>query len=85
MGLSLSSIAFRVLCYLTFYGNPSRPKDIAERLKLSPVSVRARLSELNKKGLVKAAPEGYTSTVEYYDVIRRFFDELKEKREGRVM
>lgn len=76
--LSVSSSAFKILCYLTFKERQFKPKEIAEELKAKPASVRARLSELSEKNLVTSGSKGYTSKVKPYDILMKIYDELRK-------
>lgn len=48
----MTSIARKILHYLSVVDRPQTPLEIAQNLKLKPNMVRARLSELRKKGMV---------------------------------
>lgn len=48
----MTSITRKILHYLSIVDRPQTPREIAQNLKLNPNTVRARLSELRKKGMV---------------------------------
>jgi len=50
-----------------------KPIDISKGLGEKGSTVRARLAELNKKGLVKNTNEGYISQVTSYDILMKLF------------
>jgi len=69
--------AFKILVYLTFKDNAMRPAEIARGLGLKGSSVRARLAELKKSGLVEQAEGGYASSVTSYDIIMKLYRGLR--------
>lgn len=48
----MTTVARKILHYLSIDNRPQTPLEIAQNLKLNPNTVRARLSELRKKGKV---------------------------------
>jgi Mn-dependent DtxR family transcriptional regulator len=50
-----------------------KPSEIATRLGENSSTVRARLSELRKKGLVENTPSGYISCVSTYDILMKLY------------
>mgnify|MGYP000241630938 CR=1 FL=1 len=81
--LGLTSISFKILCYLTFRQAPAKPKDLLEAVgPVSPSTVRARLSELRKMNLVEAGPEGYVSKVTAHDILMKLYREIIRKMEA---
>lgn len=65
--------AFKILVYLTFKDQALKPIDISKGLGEKGSTVRARLAELNKKGLVKNTSEGYISQVTSYEILMKLF------------
>ncbi len=63
--------AFKILVYLTFKDKPMKPIDIAKGLGENGSTVRARLAELNKDGLVDNTNDGYVSRITTYDVLMK--------------
>jgi len=63
--------AFKVLVYLTFKDRPMKPLEITKGLGVNGSTVRARLAELKKKGLVESVSEGYVSNVTSYDILMK--------------
>lgn len=59
--------AYKILCHLAFRGSILKPQEIAEELGENSSTVRARLAELKKQGLVEARPEGYIAIVRPYE------------------
>ncbi|MCW4050059.1 MAG: DNA-binding protein [Candidatus Bathyarchaeota archaeon] len=63
--------AFKILVYLTFKDRPMKPNVIAKGLNENGSSVRARLAELKKKGLVDNTNEGYIAQTTTYDILMK--------------
>jgi DNA-binding IclR family transcriptional regulator len=63
--------AFKVLVYLTFKDKPLKPLDITKGLGERGSTVRARLAELKKSGLVDNTSDGYVSKVTTYDILMK--------------
>ncbi len=63
--------AFKVLVYLTFKDRPMKPLEITKGLGINGSTVRARLAELRKKGLVESVSDGYISQVTSYDILMK--------------
>lgn len=63
--------AFKVLVYLTFKDKPLKPLDITKGLGEKGSTVRARLAELKKNGLVESTSDGYVSRVTTYDILMK--------------
>ena len=68
--------AYKILCHLAFRGSVLKPQEIAAELGENGSTVRARLAELKKQGLVEAKPEGYYSVVSPYDIIMKLYRDL---------
>lgn len=68
-----STSAFKILVYLTFKDKPIKPIDISKGLGENGSTVRARLAELNKRGLVDNTNDGYISNLTSYDILIRLF------------
>ncbi len=68
--------AYKILCHLAFRGSVLKPQEIAVELGENGSTVRARLAELKKQGLVDAKPEGYFSVVSPYDIIMKLYRDL---------
>jgi len=68
-----STSAFKILVYLTFKDHPMKPIEIAKGLGENGSTVRARLAELNKRGLVENTNEGYVTNLTSYDILMRLF------------
>jgi Mn-dependent DtxR family transcriptional regulator len=68
--------AYKILCHLAFRGSVLKPQEIAEELGENGSTVRARLAELKKQGLVEAKPEGYYSVVTPYDIVMKLYRDL---------
>ena len=66
--------AFKILVYLTFKDKPMKPIDIAKGLGEKGSTVRARLAELNKNGLVNNTKDGYITNLTSYDILMRLFN-----------
>ncbi len=71
--------AYKILCHLAFRGSVLKPQEIAEALKENGSTVRARLAELKKQGLVDARPEGYVAVVTPYDIIIKLYRDMGRK------
>ena len=71
--LDPKTTAFKILCYLTFKDTPLKPQNIARGLNINSSTVRARLAELKKKGLVTSTNEGYRSAPTSYDILMKLF------------
>ena len=65
--------AFKIIVYLTFKDIPMKPIDIAKGLNEKGSTVRARLADLRKIGLVRNTNEGYISNLTTYDVLMKLF------------
>jgi DNA-binding IclR family transcriptional regulator len=65
--------AFKILVYLTFKDQPLKPIEIARGLGENSSTVRARLAELNKAGLVDNTGDGYVSNLTFYDILMRLY------------
>ena len=65
--------AFKILVYLTFKDQPMKPIAIAKGLGENGSTVRARLAELNKRGLVDNTNDGYVTNITSYDILMRLF------------
>ena len=63
--------AFKVLVYLTFKDRPMKPLEITKGLGVNGSTVRARLAELKKNGLVESLVDGYVSLVTSYDILMK--------------
>lgn len=63
--------AFKVLVYLTFKDKPLKPLEITNGLGEKGSTVRARLAELRKNGLVESTSDGYISKVTSYDILMK--------------
>lgn len=63
--------AFKVMVYLTFKDRPMKPMEIARGLGENGSTVRARLAELRKNGLVESVSDGYVSRVTSYDILMK--------------
>lgn len=69
--------AFKIITFLAFKNTPMKPTEIAESLGEKGSTVRARLSELRQKGLVKSTPDGYISIPNVYDIVMKLYRDLK--------
>ena len=65
--------AFKILVYLTFKDQPLKPLELARGLGKNSSTVRARLAELNKAGLVDNTGDGYVSNLTFYDILMRLY------------
>jgi Mn-dependent DtxR family transcriptional regulator len=65
--------AYKIICHLAFRGSVLKPQEIAEALRENGSTVRARLAELKKQGLVDIHPEGYATVVTPYDLIMKLY------------
>ena len=63
--------AFKVLLHLTFKDSPLKPLEITKSLGEKGSTVRARLAELRKNGLVENTPDGYVSCITTYDILMK--------------
>ena len=63
--------AFKVLVYLTFKDRPMKPLEVTKGLGINGSTVRARLAELKKNGLVESLSDGYVSQVTSYDILMK--------------
>jgi predicted transcriptional regulator len=70
-----STSAFKILVYLTFKDQHMKPADIAIGLGEKGSTVRARLAELRKEGLVESSSNGYISLVTSYDILMKLYGE----------
>jgi predicted transcriptional regulator len=71
--------AYKILCHLAFRGSVLKPQEIAEVLGENGSTVRARLAELKKQGLVESKPEGYVAVVTPYDLIMKIYRDMGRK------
>ena len=71
--------AYKILCYLAFRDAKAKPQDISNALNENPSTVRARLAELKRDGLVDARPDGYVATVKAYDIIMKIYRDLRKE------
>ncbi len=71
--------AYKILCHLAFRGSVLKPQEIAETLGENGSTVRARLAELKKQGLVDSKPEGYVAIVTPYDLIMKLYRDMGKK------
>jgi len=74
--LDPKTTAYKVLCLLSFKGTVYKPAEIAALLKENGSTVRARLAELKKQGLVDQKSDGYFSLVSPYDFIIKIYNDL---------
>jgi len=65
--------AFKILVHLTFRGQPMKPIDISRDLGENSSSVRARLAELKRVGLVDARGDGYVALTTPYDILMKLY------------
>ena len=77
--LRLDTVAFQVLCYITFRRGHLKPSQIAEGINMKPSTVRARLAEMKDKGLVIQSPAGYASAVNPYDILMKLYRDIKKQ------
>ncbi|UCH58053.1 MAG: winged helix-turn-helix transcriptional regulator [Candidatus Bathyarchaeota archaeon] len=80
--LKLDTVAFKVLCYLTFREAALKPAEIAKGIGVNPSTVRARLAELKNAGLVESKPNGYVSALNPYDILMKFYRNIKKGTGG---
>jgi len=71
--------AFKILVHLTFRGQPLKPIDISRELGENNSSVRARLAELKRDGLVDSRGDGYVALTTTYDILMKLYRQPKEK------
>jgi len=71
--------AFKILVHLTFRGQAMKPIDISRELGENSSSVRARLAELKRDGLVDSRGDGYVALITAYDVLMKLYRRPKEK------
>ncbi len=76
--LKLETSSFKVICYLSFKNAALKPAKIAEGVGEKPSTVRARLTELKNAGLVIATPDGYVSALQPYDILMKFYRDIKQ-------
>ena len=69
--LAPKTSAFKVLVHLTFKDRAMKPIEITKSLGEKGSTVRARLAELRKNGLVESTPDGYVSCVTTYDILMK--------------
>ena len=81
-GIDPETSAYRILCYLAFRDAKAKPQDISNALNENASTVRARLAELKKDGLVDARPDGYVATVKAYDIIMKVYRDLRKEFRG---
>ena len=70
--------SYKIMCYLAFRGSTMKPQELAEALNENGSTVRARLAELKKMGLVDSRPDGYFSLVTPYDIVMKVYRDLKK-------
>ncbi len=63
--------AFKVLVFLTFKDKALKPIEISRGLGANGSTVRARLVDLKKSGLVENTSDGYVSKVTTYDILMK--------------
>ena len=68
-----STSAFKILVYLTFKDKPMKPIEISKGLGENGSTIRARLAELNKRGLVDNTNDGYISNLTSYDILMKIY------------
>jgi len=73
--------AFKIVFYLAFKESPMQPVEISRSLNEKGSTVRARLAELKRDGIVESTPEGYISVPNIYDVFMRIYRDLDERLE----
>jgi predicted DNA-binding transcriptional regulator len=78
-GLGLNTSAFKVICYLSFNDEALKPYDIAKGLGEKASTVRARLTELKKAGLVSSTSSGYISNLTSYDILMKLYKDIKKE------
>ena len=74
--LEPATSAYKILCHLAFRGSVLKPQEIAQELGENGSTVRARLAELKKQGLVESKTEGYYAIVSPYDIIIKLYRDL---------
>ena len=77
--LKLETSAFKVLCFLAFKDGAYKPNQIAKEIGEKPSTVRARLTELKKQGLVAPAEGGYTTAITPYDILMKLYRNIDRK------
>jgi len=77
--LKLETSAFKVLCFLAFKDSTYKPNQIAKEISEKPSTVRARLTELKKLGLVTPAEGGYTTVITPYDILMKLYRNIERK------
>lgn len=77
--LNMDTVAFRIICYITFKEGPLKPSQIAEGINTKPSTVRARLAEMKEKKLVIQSPTGYTTAVKPYDILMKLYRDIKKQ------
>ncbi len=77
--LDVETSAYKILCHLAFRGTVLKPQEIAEVLGENGSTVRARLVELRKDGLVESRSDGYYSIVTPYDLIMKVYRDLARR------
>jgi predicted transcriptional regulator len=80
--LNLETSAFKVLCYLSFKDAPLKPAEIAKGVDVKPSTVRARLAELKKTGLVESVSGGYISALRPYDILMKMYRDILREKSG---
>jgi len=80
--LKLETSAFKILCYLSFKEAPLKPSEIAVGIGVTASTVRARLTELKKAGLVSPTSDGYVSNLTPYDILMKLYRDIKEESRG---
>jgi len=80
--LGLETYAFKILCYLSFKEAPLKPSEIAEGIGVRASTIRARLTELKKAGLVSSTSDGYVSNLTPYDILMKLYRDIKEESRG---
>jgi len=80
--LKLETSAFKILCYLSFKEAPLKPSEIAVGIGVTASTIRARLTELKKAGLVSSTSDGYVSNLTPYDILMKLYRDIKEESRG---
>lgn len=65
--------AFKILTYLTFKDTVLKPAEIAKGTGINGSTVRARLTELRKNGLVESTGNGYVAKIRVYDILMKLY------------